>query len=465
MKFKNSQCEALNADNSPVTVNASFLFTEATTVNKDPTETVYLNNTRIGEGLVSFNHKVGQGIISNLMNVEDPADIELVVDKLKLNLNRTNSNASCNSTTSLIDSGYISSSDLLDSNPASSSSAISTPTSTCISTYTLLNNNNSKKTNSSHLYDTVFAEPLRVTVGYYGKAKTTLELTEQASSSKIAVDNDQLIVRDNPNFLNYGDDVGLVLNKTACDQQRQDNQPIVAVNQYYFVVADGVSANRSRGYDPSLFPSALLQTCADYILSNDCCMSVAAEEEEQDEELKTTASEENLCCELLERKLEIVDESDSVSEKYAEEEEECSYYQLNEVYNVGMFNDDISEDKAALIASNDQTTANTSLAESEAETKYLFNALSNAHDSVQDQRVYGSSTVCLLSLKMKNRDTVSGTSNCLLSTCNLGDSGYMIISDKQVVFKSQTQSHRFNAPFQIGCTPPELLDHDLYRDK
>jgi protein phosphatase PTC7 len=47
----------------------------------------------------------------------------------------------------------------------------------------------------------------------------------------------------------------------------------------------------------------------------------------------------------------------------------------------------------------------------------------------------------------------------------LGDSGYMLIRNKQVIFKSSAQSHRYNAPYQLGCTPPELLEHDLYRDR
>merc|ERR1711884_879621 len=41
----------------------------------------------------------------------------------------------------------------------------------------------------------------------------------------------------------------------------------------------------------------------------------------------------------------------------------------------------------------------------------------------------------------------------------------MVIRDKKVLFKSQSQSHRYNAPYQLGCTPPELEEHHLYRDK
>lgn len=86
--------------------------------------------------------------------------------------------------------------------------------------------------------------------------------------------------------------------------------------------------------------------------------------------------------------------------------------------------------------------------------------LSNAHESAQEKKVYGSSTACLLSLEFYETSEYS-----LLSSCNVGDSGYMIIRDKKVLFKSQSQSHRYNAPFQLGCTPPELVDHNFYRDK
>lgn len=96
--------------------------------------------------------------------------------------------------------------------------------------------------------------------------------------------------------------------------------------------------------------------------------------------------------------------------------------------------------------------------------KYLYKALSSAHTHVIDQKVYGSSTVCLMALKFL-KNSQNDETRALLSTCNIGDSGYMIIRSKQVIFKSSTQTHRFNAPFQLGCTPPELLDHDLYRDK
>lgn len=133
--------------------------------------------------------------------------------------------------------------------------------------------------------------------------------------------------------------------------------------------------------------------------------------------------------------------------------------------------------RESLSISNDSTTSSSSSSSSTAECQYLFTTLLKAHNLVQEQKIYGSSTVCLLSLRFDESSDdcddccfMAATDNstksrALLSTCNLGDSGYMIIRGGQCVFKSQSQSHRFNAPYQIGCTPPELLDHDLYRDR
>lgn len=86
----------------------------------------------------------------------------------------------------------------------------------------------------------------------------------------------------------------------------------------------------------------------------------------------------------------------------------------------------------------------------------LFELLCAAHAQVQQECVYGSSTVCLVSI---------GKFDGVMSTLNLGDSGYMIVRGANVLYKSVAQSHRYNAPYQIGCTPPELSDVDLYRDQ
>ena len=90
----------------------------------------------------------------------------------------------------------------------------------------------------------------------------------------------------------------------------------------------------------------------------------------------------------------------------------------------------------------------------------LKDILNMSHELAQMKLAYGSSTVCLLSLEFYDATEFS-----LLSSANVGDSGYMLIRDKKVIFKTQSQSHRYNAPYQLGCTPPELIEHHLYRDK
>lgn len=42
-----------------------------------------------------------------------------------------------------------------------------------------------------------------------------------------------------------------------------------------------------------------------------------------------------------------------------------------------------------------------------------------------------------------------------LKVANLGDSGLMVLRDRQVVLRTQPQQHFFNCPFQMSC--PELL--------
>lgn len=79
--------------------------------------------------------------------------------------------------------------------------------------------------------------------------------------------------------MNYGDDVGFVHNKnlneaefmpprsqltdSVDDLEMAQEDPAHLVNKYYFGLADGVSANRLRGYDAKLFPNALMTAAMD----------------------------------------------------------------------------------------------------------------------------------------------------------------------------------------------------------
>lgn len=322
-------------------------------------------------------------------------------------LNRTNSNTSCNSTTSSnTDSGYSTQS-----------------------------NNNNTTSSPTIIY------------GFYGKAKqasSSIQADEQQNSlvNSRFVESDEL--RSQIEQVCHGDDVGLVVSKTVSSKQE---------NSFYFAIADGVSANRLRGYDAKLFPNALLHSCAEFISKN------------SSNQIEHSTTE--CFCVHLNQNLDQQDLDQCQSDADLDEEEELNTYEEEaeqeeeEVYESGI------ED----LLSNEEECLNCSGGRSDC--KYLCDALAYAHSRVQEQSVYGSSTACLLSLRFYPKranladDDLDFYSPWLgvLSTCNLGDSGYLIIRNKQVIYKSQTQTHRFNAPYQLGCTPPELLDHDLYRDK
>ena len=233
-----------------------------------------------------------------------------------------------------------------------------------------------------------------------------------------------------------------------------------------------MSANRLRGYDAKLFPSALLDNCAEFLANN------------QTKELDN----ESIGEEFIKNNSFLFDNEDLVDcQEENEFYEEFQEQNLDEIEDV--FNDYFSTDANEFDVNNNDFMQDQNLNESfrkyslvNNECKFLYKTLMSSHNKVIEQNVYGSSTACLLSLKFvdlnqdsnkkeistsfaNEEDGFNWNKTALLSTCNLGDSGYLIIRNKNVIFKSSTQTHRFNAPFQLGCTPPELLDHDLYRDK
>jgi len=63
----------------------------------------------------------------------------------------------------------------------------------------------------------------------------------------------------------------------------------------------------------------------------------------------------------------------------------------------------------------------------------------------------GSSTACVVVFE---KDT--------LQAANLGDSGFVVVRDEDVAFKSPAQQHGFNFPYQLGCDvgsdPPQVSD-------
>ena len=69
----------------------------------------------------------------------------------------------------------------------------------------------------------------------------------------------------------------------------------------------------------------------------------------------------------------------------------------------------------------------------------------------------GSSTACVVALHKEERT---------MYTANLGDSGFLLIRDGEVVHRSVEQQHYFNTPFQLGVPPPEqegFVLNDRYR--
>ncbi|XP_062014638.1 probable protein phosphatase 2C 55 [Rosa rugosa] len=68
--------------------------------------------------------------------------------------------------------------------------------------------------------------------------------------------------------------------------------------------------------------------------------------------------------------------------------------------------------------------------------KVLEEAFSNT------KNIQGSSTACIVTL---NKD--------VLHYANVGDSGFMLFRNNKCLFRSSTQQHRFNCPFQLGNAP------------
>jgi hypothetical protein len=231
----------------------------------------------------------------------------------------------------------------------------------------------------------------KITCGYSGRAKSQ-------DNSYFRCDNEAQTI-------GFGDDVGFILDKQTSETSKV----------YYFGIADGVSANRQRGYDARLFPSALLNACTSLLQLTEGNFHPSRHHHRQPSCSSSPSS--------------------FVSSPSSSSSTSSSFSYLTQSTNSHDDNEDT-------------------------DCAYMYEILMSAHNRVQEQCVYGSSTVCLLALRFFN-----GESKCLLSSCNLGDSGYMLIRDGRVLFKSESQSHRYNAPYQIGCTPPELLEHDLYRDK
>ncbi|XP_062137297.1 protein phosphatase PTC7 homolog [Drosophila sulfurigaster albostrigata] len=75
------------------------------------------------------------------------------------------------------------------------------------------------------------------------------------------------------------------------------------------------------------------------------------------------------------------------------------------------------------------------------------NLLAYSYCELMEQKkpILGSSTACVLIL---NRETST------VHTANIGDSGFIVVREGEIVHKSEEQQHYFNTPFQLSLPPP-----------
>ncbi|KAK4271773.1 hypothetical protein QN277_020415 [Acacia crassicarpa] len=71
------------------------------------------------------------------------------------------------------------------------------------------------------------------------------------------------------------------------------------------------------------------------------------------------------------------------------------------------------------------------------------------NEAFQRTKSEGSSTACIATLK-QNFGENSNQEYYSLHAVNVGDSGFMLFRNLKLVFRSPTQQHRFNAPYQLG---------------
>ncbi|XP_005102660.1 protein phosphatase PTC7 homolog [Aplysia californica] len=82
------------------------------------------------------------------------------------------------------------------------------------------------------------------------------------------------------------------------------------------------------------------------------------------------------------------------------------------------------------------------------------NIIAAGYSEMLEQKVptIGSSTACIVSLHREERT---------IYAANLGDSGFLLIRDGEVVHRSIEQQHYFNTPYQLAVAPPSRDGHWL----
>jgi hypothetical protein len=115
------------------------------------------------------------------------------------------------------------------------------------------------------------------------------------------------------------------------------------------------------------------------------------------------------------------------------------------------------------------SSSSSSSASSSSSTARPLDLLRTAYKATHTRQILGSSTACVLSVASNTpspADLVEGADG-ILETTNVGDSGFLILrrgstttaeeeeanKEYSVVYKSESQQHSFNAPFQLGYDP------------
>ncbi|KAG1054126.1 hypothetical protein G6F43_003846 [Rhizopus delemar] len=65
----------------------------------------------------------------------------------------------------------------------------------------------------------------------------------------------------------------------------------------------------------------------------------------------------------------------------------------------------------------------------------------------------GSSTACILNLSKTTGE---------MTSCNLGDSAFVLVRDKKIVYESPSQQHYFNCPYQLTVVPRNYPNRDEF---
>ena len=89
----------------------------------------------------------------------------------------------------------------------------------------------------------------------------------------------------------------------------------------------------------------------------------------------------------------------------------------------------------------------------EINSKTPLNLLEESYRTLLENKnsnlLVGSSTACILIFHHETN---------LLHTCNLGDSGFVIVRGNKIIHRSQEQQHYFNSPYQIAILPNNTRD-------